>query len=299
MGRHQQRGRGAGRTRHPEHDELRDRFLGLSRALGRKTETRVDGERTILLGAELPRRLRESGALAALASVATHLGLHDDARGLLVGALKAARDAADQRTEASTLHALGENAVESRAPEVARKWFTEALELRRRIGHRPGVCETLLALGQLCALSGAVAAARPFLEEATELAPALEMPSIAALARATSALLHARDGHPDRARAELEEARMAFAAPGPLSLASRVEGMWFAALTARTLGDENAAAQHLAAAWVVLQDIAARMDPDERHAFLHETSPNREIAEAAAALPGGSAAERAGSAHSE
>ncbi|MCE9635250.1 MAG: protein kinase [Planctomycetes bacterium] len=270
-------------SRHPEHDELRDRFLGLSRALGRSTESRVDGERTILLGAELPRRLREAGALAALAAVATHLGMHDDARGLLIGALKAARDATDQRSEAAMLHALGENAVESRAPEVARKWFSEALDLRRRIGHRPGVCETLLALGQLAALSGSIQTARPYLEEATELAPALEMPSIAALARATSALLHAREGHPERARAELDEARMAFAAPGPLSIASRVEGMWFAALTARTLGDEAAAAQHLASAWEVLQDIASRMDPQERHAFLFETSPNREIAEAAGA----------------
>jgi tetratricopeptide (TPR) repeat protein len=270
-------------SRHPEHDEFRDRFLGLSRALGRSAEARVDGERSILLGTDLPRRLRESGALSAVAAVASQLGLHDDARGLLAGALRAARDAGDARAEGAALHALGENALESRAPDVARRWFVEALEVRRRIGHLPGVCETLLALGQLAALGGTVDAARPYLEEAMDLAPELELPSIAALARATSALLHAREGRVDRARAELEEARQVLASPGPLSVASRVEGLWFAAQAARALGDEPAAAQHLARAWETLRTVSESMGVRERRAFLLETSPHREIVAAVGA----------------
>ena len=262
-----------------DRDDLQDRFHGLSRALGRSAESRVDGERTILLGAEMPRRLREGGALAALAGVATQLGMHDDARNLLNGALQAAREAGDARFQASVLHALGENALETHASETARKAFVEALEIRRRIGHRPGVCETLLALGQIAALGGSVDAARPYLEEAMELAPALDMPAIAALARATSALLHAREGRGERARADLAEAKDALAAPGPLSVSSRVEGLWFAALAARALGDEEAAQGHLRTAWDVLVAIAAPMTPDERRTFLQETSPHREIAQ--------------------
>jgi ATP/maltotriose-dependent transcriptional regulator MalT len=181
------------------------------------------------------------------------------------------------------LQALGENASERRAPDAARRRLVAALELRRRIGHRPGVCETLLALGQLAALGGSVEAARPYLEEATELAPALEMPAIAALSRATSALLHAREGRAERARAELEEARMALGDPGPLSVASRVEGLWFASLAARALGDGPSAEQHVARAWDILRQVAGAMDADQRRAFLLETSPHREIVEAVGA----------------
>ena len=69
------------------------------------------------------------------------------------------------------------------------------------------------------------------------------------------------------------------AAPGPLSVSSRVEGLWFAALAARALGDEEAAQGHLRTAWDVLVAIAAPMTPDERRTFLQETSPHREIAQ--------------------
>lgn len=268
-------------SRHPEEDELHDRFLGLSRALARHAESRADGERLLLTGSAVPRRLGEAAALLSLGVVAGHLGQDTDARGLLLGALQAARDAEDPRFQATVLHALGENALQSRAPDVARRWFEEALELRRRIGFRPGVCETLLALGQVAALGGSVDAARLFLEEATDLAPMLRMPAIAALARATSALLHAREGRRDRARAELEEARQALSGPGPLSVSSRVEGLWFAALAARALGDEDAFRDHVHRAWEILREVSGHMGPDERRAFLLGTSPHREIVEAA------------------
>ncbi len=264
-------------------DEMRERFAGLARALGRYAESRVDGERLLLVDAGVPRRLQEAAALLALGVLAGHLAMHADARGCLLGALDACREVGDLRFEASILHALGENALEARDAERARRDFGEALELRRKIGYRAGVCESLLALGQIAAIGGSVEAARPYLEEAMELAPALNMPAIAALARATAAMLYAKDGQRDRARAELEHAREALTCDGPLSVGSRAEGLYFAALAARALGDEDAYRSHIAAAWQTLQAIAANLPIADRHTFLTASSPNREIAAAAAA----------------
>lgn len=273
----------AGDLRPPERDELRDQFTGLSRALGRYAETRADGERTLLLGQGQTRRQREGAALLTLGLVADHVGQNAVARSLLLGAGRAAKEAKDGRLEGAVLHALGENAIVARAALHARKWFEEALAVRRKIGYRPGVCETLLALGQIAALGGQVEVARASLEEATELAPALQMPGIAALAHATAALLAAREGRRDEARNELEAARNALDAPGPLSVTSRVEGMYFAALAAKALGDDEGAAQRFARAWEILERVAAHMPPDERRVFLTETSPHREIAAAVGA----------------
>jgi tetratricopeptide (TPR) repeat protein len=258
-------------------DGLRDQFVGLSRALGRYAESRIDGERMLLLESGLSRRLQDAAALLSLGVLAGLLGMTGDARGCLLGAVNACREAGDARFEASLRHALGENALQAGDVEQARADFTQALELRRRIGYRPGVCESLLALGQLAVIGGDVDAARPLLEEATELAPELQMPAIAALARATSALLHAREGRKDRARAELERAREALASAGPLSVSSRAEGLYFAALAARALGDEEAWRSHMLAAWRTIREVAERMAPDERRAFLTSGSPNREI----------------------
>jgi tetratricopeptide (TPR) repeat protein len=210
--------------------------------------------------------------------------MHADARGCLLGALDACREVGDSRFEAAILHALGENALAARDAEQARSDFTEALELRRKIGYRPGVCETLLALGQLAAMTVGVEAARPYLEEATELAPALNMPAIAALARATAALLFAKEGRRDRARTELQHAQDALAAAGPLSVSSRAEGLYFAALAARALGDEEAYRTHMQEAWRTVQAIAEHLPPDQRKTFLTGASPNREIVAAAESL---------------
>ena len=174
------------------------------------------------------------------------------------------------------LHALGENAVQSRDPDRASQRFTEALDLRRKIRYRPGVCETLLALGQLAALGGAVDAARSYLDEAMEVAPYLEMPGIAALARATAALLYAREGRPDRAREELEQVQLALG-EGPLTVSSRAEGLYFAALAAQALGDEDAYDTYMWRAYDLIQEVAQNMKGDERAAFLRNISPNREI----------------------
>ena len=258
-------------------DSLREQFLGLSRALGRYAESRIDGERMLLVQGTLPRRLREAAALLSLGVLAGQLDMRSDARGVLKGALVACREVGDARFEASVLHALGENALQSKDVESARRGFTEALELRRKIGYRPGVCESLLALGQLAALGGSVDAARPYLEEAMELAPALHMPAIAALSRATAALLYAREGRRDRARTEHEHAQQALSGGAPLSVSSRAEGLYFAALAARALGDETAYQTHMWRAYELIQDVAQRMKPEQRGAFLKGTSPNREI----------------------
>jgi len=267
----------AGPTTPAPPDDLREQFVGLSRALGRGAESRIDGERMLLLETALPRRLREGAAMLALGVLAELLDMPADARGCLLGALAAGREVGDARFEAAVLHALGENALAAHDGGAARRHFEGALELRHRIGYRPGVCETLLALGQLAAVDGAVDVARPLLEEATELAPALQMPAIAALARATAALLLAREGRRDEARVELEKARQALADGGPLSVSSRAEGLYFAALAARALGDEDAHRAHMHAAWRTIRDIADRMAPDQRRAFLTGSSPNREI----------------------
>jgi tetratricopeptide (TPR) repeat protein len=258
-------------------DGLRDQFVGLSRALGRYAESRIDGERMLLVETALPRRLQDAAALLSLSVLAGLLGMTRDARGCLLGAVDACREVGDFRFEASLHHALGENALQATDLDLARENFTYALDMRRRIGYRPGVCESLLALGQLAVICGELDAARPLLEEAMELAPALQMPAIAALSRATSALLHAREGRPDRARTELERAREALAAAGPLSVSSRAEGLYFAALAARALGDEDACQSHMLAAWRTIREIADRMAPPERRAFLTSASPNREI----------------------
>ncbi|MCG3136082.1 MAG: Serine/threonine-protein kinase PknD [Planctomycetes bacterium] len=273
-------------SRHPERDELRDQFAGLSRALARSAEVRADAERTLLLTTKSPRRLREAAALLGLGLTACALGLHDDARGVLLGALRAAREVRDLRLESTVLHALGEASARAGAPDVARKWYEDALSIRRKIAFRPGTCETLLALGQVAALGGDVALAKQHLDEAAELAQAVEMPGLGALSRATSALLHAREGHRDRARADLAEARDALTGAGPLSVASRVEGLWFASLAAKTLGDDETARSQLERAWRMISDIAARLPESERRAYLQEQSPNREIAAAMAAAEG-------------
>lgn len=262
-------------------DTARQEYAGLSRALGRYAESRIDGERLLLLDTGMPRRIKEAASLLALGVLAGHLDRLTDARALLQGALDACREEGDQRFESAVLHALGENAVQARDPDLARQRFMESLELRRKIGYRPGVCETLLALGQLAALGGAVEAARSYLDEAMEVAPHLEMPGIAALSRATAALLYAREGRPDLARGELEQAQSALGA-GPLTVSSRAEGLYFAALAARALGDEEAYDTYMWRAYDLIQEVAQGMSADERTAFLTATSPNREIVAAVA-----------------
>ena len=262
---------------HPPDDTMREQFAGLARALGRYAESRIDGERMLLVDSTLPQRLQEAAALLSIGVLASHLDMLADARGCLLGALDACREGGDLRFEAAVLHALGENALAARDGEQSRRDFVAALEIRRKIAYRPGVCETLLALGQIATMEGDVEAARTFLEEATELAPALDLPAIAALARATAAMLYAKEGRRDRARAELEAARLALADAGPMSVSSRAEGLYFAALAARALGDAEAAHSHMQAAWRTVREIADRMPPAERAAFL-ATSPNKEIA---------------------
>jgi tetratricopeptide (TPR) repeat protein len=270
----------------PPDDGLREQFVGLSRALGRYAESRIDAERMLLLDTSLPRRLGEAAALLELGLLATLLEMTTEARACLLGSLAAARDASDARFEAAVLHALGENALQADDLDMARSDFARALELRRRIGYRPGTCESLLALGQLAAIRGELADARPLFDEASELAPALQMPAIAALARASRALLYAREGRRDAARAELEQARIVLADAGPLSVSSRAEGLYFAALAARALGDEDACRAHMQAAWRTIRAIADRLPPSEREAFLTGSSPNREITAAVGGATG-------------
>jgi len=267
-----------------DEDSLRVQFVGLSRALGRYAESRVDAERTLLLSTSAPQPVREAAALLALGLLAGHLDQLGDARAALTQAHAATEAAGDQRFAGAILQALGENAVRARDADLARQRYAEALELRRKIGHRPGVCESLLALGQVAAMSGDLEAARPYLDEALDLAPALEMPGIAALARATAALLYAREGHRARARAELEEAHRALGGEAPLSVSSRAEGLYFAGMAAKALDDDDAYSVYMWQAYDLVQEMAERMSSDHRQAFLTGTSPNREIVAAVAAL---------------
>ncbi len=270
-------------TREDE-DAVHAQFVGLSRALGRYAESRVDAERTLLLSTAAPQSVREAAALLALGLLAGQLDQFGDARAALTQALAATVKAGEQRFQGAILQALGENAVRAGDAELARSRYAEALELRRKIGHRPGVCESLLALGQVAAMSGDVEAARPYLDEALDLAPALEMPGIAALARATAALLYAREGQHARARAELEEAHRALGGDAPLSISSRAEGLYFAGMAAKALQDDETHAVYLWQAYDLVQEMAERMAPDQRQAFLTATSPNREIVAAVALL---------------
>jgi hypothetical protein len=90
----------------------------------------------------------------------------------------------------------------------------------------------------------------------------------------------------DAARAELEQARIVLADAGPLSVSSRAEGLYFAALAARALGDEDACRSHMQAAWRTIRAIADRLPPSEREAFLTGSSPNREITAAVGGATG-------------
>lgn len=258
-------------------DDFRKQFAGLARALGRYVESRIDAERTLLLGSALPKSTREAAVLLALGVLAGHLGQLGDARAALLAAVDRARMSDDARFESAVLEALGENAVQAGDTELARRRFGEALKLRRKIGYRPGCCESLLALGQVAALGGDDEAARTYLREASELAPMLEMPGIAALAGATAALLHAREGRRDKARIELEEAHRALGGGSALSVSSRAEGLYFAGLAARALGDEDVCQVYLWQAYEIIQEVADHMASDQRQAFLTKTSPNREI----------------------
>ncbi len=263
-------------------DPLYTQFQGLARALGRYAESRIDAERALLLATNAPQPAREAAALLALGLLAGELGLIAGARAALALARRATAEVGDRRFESAILQALGENATQAGDAALARQRFAEALELRRKIGYRPGVCESLLALGQVHAMVRDVDGARVCLEEALELAPTLEMPGIAALARATAALLHAREGRADRAREQLEKAHSVLGSDGPLSVASRAEGLYFAAMAAEALGDAEAAGVYMWQAYDLVQEMAERMAPAQRHAFLTGTSPNREIVAAVA-----------------
>ena len=263
---------------------LRYQFAGLARALGRYAESRVDAERTLLLATNLPTVAREGAALLALGLLAGHLDQLGDARAALELARERAAEAGDRRFESAIVQALGESAVQAMDTERARHHFAHALGIRRSIGYRPGVCESLLALGQVAAMGGDVDAARLHVEEALELAPALEMPGIAALAGATAALLYAREGRRDHARKELEQAHRALGGDGPLSVSSRAEGLYFAAMASRALGDEDTCRAYMWQAYDLVQEIAERLPADQRAQFLKGTSPNREIVTAVAAL---------------
>jgi len=258
-------------------DPLREQLAGLTRALGRYAESRIDAERTLLLGTLVTRTLREAAVLLSLGLLAGELGLLGDARAALEAAREKCQGAGDVRFESAMVQALGENAMAARDPSRARQCFAEALALRRRIGYRPGICESLVALGQVAATERDVAAARLCLDEASELADVLQMPGIEALCGATLALLHAREGQMEQARRGLASAHRALGVDGPVSVASRAEGLYFAAQAARALGDEDAFRTYLWQAYDVLQDVAAPMAAEERHRFLKGTSPNKEI----------------------
>ena len=88
--------------------------------------------------------------------------------------------------------------------------------------------------------------------------------------------MYARSGRRDRARIELDEAQSALSG-GPLTVSSRVEGLYFAALAARALNDEEMAKSYLWRAFGILQSVTESMNPDARETFLRHTSPNREI----------------------
>jgi hypothetical protein len=104
-------------------------------------------------------------------------------------ALEWARQTGDRRSEAFTLHRLGDlAAARGESFQEADARYSEALALRRAIGHE-GVADTALALGRLRLAAGDEASARPLIEEARELAALHRVADVGALPDACLALL--------------------------------------------------------------------------------------------------------------
>jgi tetratricopeptide (TPR) repeat protein/tRNA A-37 threonylcarbamoyl transferase component Bud32 len=134
------------------------------------------------------------GALAKanLCEVDIAEGRLESAHAHAVEARETSHRMGDRRSEAFSLHRLGEIARARGQEVVAEAFYEEALALRRSVGLE-GVCETTLALGRLEIESGAPEAARKWIEEAAELGRTHAIADVGWLPDAYLALLGARD----------------------------------------------------------------------------------------------------------
>jgi tetratricopeptide (TPR) repeat protein len=169
---------------------------------GRPAEAREHHEAALAIHREVGDRRHEGIELGCLGILHQEQGRPDESREPSEAALDIAREVGDRRSEGAVLGSLGIlHQAQGRLAE-AREHYEAALDINREVGNRRGEGVELGNLGDLLLVQGETEAAETRLTEAMALCDEV-LPSAAGAFRGSLALLRARQGAFDEARALL------------------------------------------------------------------------------------------------